>query len=316
MKATYVLATILFALLAQYAQAQDYSFTHDNSQYNELVNPTIISKELDPALSYGAALEEKFSDIWDFDFFGEAMKMDSIFVGTSGFVLMQSSNDLYIVAIDPFVYTVSKHDTSSSISCGIDIVNGIKYFVVQWKNVESTDFPGKIMSIQVRIKEGSNDVTFHYGNSDIPNGSATSEGVQVGMFLLNADFQLVKLITISGQPDNPTGNSGSFAYLQGYPANGKRYILENNNNSAVEEIQTKQALVYPNPTQGEYSLVLDKVYSEVTLTVRSTIGEVISTEVYNNVAQISSEFDGASGLYFLELLSEYATWRVVKLWKE
>jgi hypothetical protein len=59
--------------------------------------------------------------------------------------------------------------------------------------------------------------------------------------------------------------------------------------------------IYPNPTFGKAVLNLSKETNEVTVTIRSAIGGLISTQSYNDATKVELSFPKASGLYLVEL---------------
>lgn len=297
---------------------QDYELSTDNTAYRDLTGGVFVSDDFDE-VSYDVPLKEKFPDLWDFRFFDIKMDMDSIFIGGPGFVLIESWDAKHIVALDPFFYgNLFKHDVESSISYGMDEVDGVSYFVVQWKNLESDEVLGKSISVQLRIQEETNNVSFHYGESDIPEGTASPEGIQCGAFLLDEEFKLVKMFTISGQPKNPTGRQGVFDYLKAYPDNGTQYMLENKTFSDVapNELENKMATLYPNPTSGDLIISLDKTYSTVSLQITSILGEVLMETEYQNVNQVEAQLLAKPGLYYVEIVADEVRIPAYKVIKE
>ena len=61
---------------------------------------------------------------------------------------------------------------------------------------------------------------------------------------------------------------------------------------------------FPNPTNGDFNIVLGKTYNEVSVTVINQTGQVIRSESFENTDKISLGIEGADGVYFLIIESE------------
>jgi hypothetical protein len=71
--------------------------------------------------------------------------------------------------------------------------------------------------------------------------------------------------------------------------------------------------VYPNPTFGKAVLNLNKVTSEVTVTIRSALGSEMSRKNYQDVSKIDLDFPAAKGLYLVELKEGNTTLKTIKM---
>ena len=77
------------------------------------------------------------------------------------------------------------------------------------------------------------------------------------------------------------------------------------NNSLIMENNFENIpLLYPNPTTGELTLELGNVYETITLNVRTVIGQLVSTHVYESKNKLTFEIKDLPGIYIIECLNE------------
>ena len=69
-----------------------------------------------------------------------------------------------------------------------------------------------------------------------------------------------------------------------------------------EKFKTAISL-FPNPTTGKFWLNLGAVHSDVSIQIMNALGQVVSTENYNEIQQINFDIDLPNGIYFLEVKS-------------
>jgi hypothetical protein len=74
--------------------------------------------------------------------------------------------------------------------------------------------------------------------------------------------------------------------------------------------------IYPNPTQGQTVINLNKVFSEMTVTVRNLLGAEISSNKYHNVSKINLNLQGENGLYLVELKDNKGQLQTLKVLKK
>ena len=60
-------------------------------------------------------------------------------------------------------------------------------------------------------------------------------------------------------------------------------------------------IVYPNPTKGTFNIDLRQQYKEVTVTIRTLAGQIISSTQYETVDKLVLDLDGARGFYFVDI---------------
>jgi len=75
-------------------------------------------------------------------------------------------------------------------------------------------------------------------------------------------------------------------------------------------------IVYPNPTNGNISIVLGAIYPTIITRVLSTNGKTISTREFNNLGTINIDIEGASGYYFVEITASGNKKAVIRILKE
>jgi len=73
-------------------------------------------------------------------------------------------------------------------------------------------------------------------------------------------------------------------------------------------------VLFPNPTNGQFSIALDKVYRDITLRITSLKGELIQKNKYTNAALLEIKLDEPPGVYnvTIEADSQKANIRLVK----
>ena len=88
-----------------------------------------------------------------------------------------------------------------------------------------------------------------------------------------------------------------------------------NNSLILENSFENIPLLYPNPTTGELTLELANVFENITLDVRTAVGQLVSTHVYKSKNKFTFEIKDLPGIYIIEALNEKgnsAKFRVVK----
>ena len=68
-----------------------------------------------------------------------------------------------------------------------------------------------------------------------------------------------------------------------------------------ENVFGKELLVYPNPTDGVSIIELGQVFHDVRVTVRNSLGKLVSKQQFENSDTVEIEILGESGLYTLEI---------------
>jgi len=83
----------------------------------------------------------------------------------------------------------------------------------------------------------------------------------------------------------------------------------------VNEQEIDRAILHPNPTTGNLSIVTPKVYESITVKVSNLLGQNILQESFSNSKKIDIDMDGNSGIYFVTVGTSDGTketFRVIK----
>jgi hypothetical protein len=59
--------------------------------------------------------------------------------------------------------------------------------------------------------------------------------------------------------------------------------------------------VYPNPTNGQFSIAFESTISEVEITIVDVMGKLVSTKTYSNATTVNLEINQAAGVYYVRL---------------
>lgn len=303
-KYIYPIIIVLFIALApQTVQGQNYQFSFENTAYQELENPVEITDLYDSLYYFGVPLSD-FPNFPDYKLYNMKMSWDTITFGRGGFVLVASADQNHVIAIDPFVTDLQPVDETSSLSHGLQTIDGRINYTIQWKNFELVDLPGKFMNFQIQIEGGTDNISFHYGPANTDGANTTDPGIQVGIFQLPADFsRLEKMRVVSGNASSPSSSITTFGYVQTYPSAGMRYTFDNTFTTSTSTFTASEIQVYPNPTNGNLYIDLDKTYDEVQVVVTDLHGKRVYDQVYSGTHLISENLNLLSGVYFVQLYS-------------
>lgn len=69
----------------------------------------------------------------------------------------------------------------------------------------------------------------------------------------------------------------------------------------AEENSLSNLSMYPNPTNGDFTIDLGKEYADVTLQIYNILGQLISSETYASAKIIEKEITSAAGVYFVRV---------------
>jgi hypothetical protein len=86
-------------------------------------------------------------------------------------------------------------------------------------------------------------------------------------------------------------------------------------NLSLSETASENLIVYPNPTHGKCTIVLDKDLNDASIRVLSVTGEQVFYKEINDNTPIEIQFDGAPGTYIaiIQSVDFYQTARIVKI---
>ena len=87
--------------------------------------------------------------------------------------------------------------------------------------------------------------------------------------------------------------------------NKVRVILNMSPLTGINNFQTQltEGLVYPNPTNGNFSIDLGKNYQTTTIIITDIVGKVIQTQIYNKSQLLNLSIEEPAGIYLLMIES-------------
>lgn len=83
----------------------------------------------------------------------------------------------------------------------------------------------------------------------------------------------------------------------------------------VEEFKTVNAVLYPNPTNGEIHVRLNQSAAQVTMTVQNMLGQTVHSTSQTNTNSIQTQLPNATGIYFVGVTASgmgTKTFKVIK----
>ncbi len=96
---------------------------------------------------------------------------------------------------------------------------------------------------------------------------------------------------------------GNYTFQSGYDYSTYLIKISENNTTGVENISKQNILVFPNPSTGIFTVILNKPTSKIC--VFDVLGNCIMSKVANNNTNYELDLSGQSkGIYFMEILSD------------
>jgi len=289
----------------------DYSFSVTTATYTDLTGATSINN----------------SDVWDdpeyviptgFNFKLYTKTLDSLYFGMGvGGLLSDYWDDIvdpeYLVV--PFeTDLIDRGDisgvTASPMSYLLDGVAPNRILKVEWKNAgfyDEGDSLGTLndyVNFQVWFYEGSNNIEFHYGSSQITIPSLNYEG-ETGAIIGLSDYNVLNSYILAGPVANPTVLYDSVAFIDGTPSNGTVYKFTklisgiSNNKGDFTNVN-----IFPNPAVNQV-VVKSKILMNGKIQIQSLDGKILKIKEINgeNLVEINTE-KIPNGLYLLRFISE------------
>ena len=114
-----------------------------------------------------------------------------------------------------------------------------------------------------------------------------------------------------------------------FPTASGNYAVELNENGCIDtsacvpfvivnidELDlNERANLFPNPTRGKFYIDLGRNENSILVLIKNSLGQEIKREAFNHKSRIEIDFEGRSGLYFVELINgdnERAVMRITK----
>ncbi|UZR96533.1 LamG-like jellyroll fold domain-containing protein [Chondrinema litorale] len=82
--------------------------------------------------------------------------------------------------------------------------------------------------------------------------------------------------------------------------------IEYNVLGVVKSTFEKNIIVYPNPTYGEVEIEIGETIQQMDVRVMNVTGQVVNHKVFKNTGNFKINIDGATGIYFIEMMSNDA----------
>ena len=153
------------------------------------------------------------------------------------------------------------------------------------------------------------------GNADL-NGD-----LEVGLrYAANLNDEFVILIstniTSCNLPDTVTANYDSYYYTFNVTCNPTNVTLKVTNIAlGIEDNKLSNVSLYPNPSNGRFTIDLGKEYKEVTVQISNVLGQIISSEKYASTRKIENEINDSQEIHFVKVITssgESTTLKVIK----
>ena len=77
-----------------------------------------------------------------------------------------------------------------------------------------------------------------------------------------------------------------------------------NNLSIMENDFENTPKIYPNPTGGSISVDLTRIYTNIDITIKNSIGQEISRQKYSNKEKLQLNIEGETGIYLIEIKAD------------
>ena len=289
----------------------DYSFSLTTTTYSDLTGATSINN----------------SDVWDdpeyviptgFTFQLYNKTLDSLYFGIGvGGLLSDYWDDIidpeYIIA--PFeADLIDRGDisgiTASPISYLLTGTTPDRILKVEWKNAgffnegDSLGTLNDYINFQVWFYEGSNNIEFHYGPSQLSNPSLDYDN-ETGAIIGLSDYNVLNSYILTGPVANPVVLHDSVDFVNGTPANGTVYkFTKLTSGISEQEINFTNVNIFPNPATNQV-VVKFEIPMNGKIQIQSIDGKILKTKKVIGESRIQINTGTIpNGLYLLRYISE------------
>ncbi|NND62137.1 MAG: S8 family serine peptidase [Flavobacteriaceae bacterium] len=171
-------------------------------------------------------------------------------------------------------------------------------------------------SFSFNVLQNSNGL---YGIQNAVSAAAPlSTGVIALMLQVNPDLspQLIRQIlrntsredSFTGTTPNPTWGYGK---LDALAAVNQAFV-----SLGIVENQLKTAQLFPNPTNGSFTIQLSEAIDEIELSVVNMLGQIIEQKKFRNTKVIEQNLNAPNGLYFVQISANHQANQSFKLIKQ
>jgi hypothetical protein len=298
------------------AVAQDYTYSTFTAPFQYLTNPETLSLMTPDWDDDGFYISVGFP----VNVMGEMY--DSIAVETNGSIIlynnfMQLQNNVDTLPLFmPFGEFISndggtdlRYRTLGNSPVSYEVIGlpGARIAKIEWRNAGFYDDPNNFtdsINFQAWIYEGSGDVEFRYGTSQVsPESYDGISGPTVGIAPLDATtYDFLEGYFLTGDSTAAT-LVNSYASLTGTPTNGTVFRFANTVTLGIDEMQAPSVAVFPNPAADAVTITFEAEGS-TTVGISNLAGLTQIAEQVNASGTVSHKMDVsglASGVYFVTL---------------
>ncbi len=121
---------------------------------------------------------------------------------------------------------------------------------------------------------------------------------------MNDEFVILTANNISScnLPATVSANNDGTRYTFDVICNPDNVTLKVNNVIlGVEENTLSNISMYPNPSNGQFTINLGKEYNDVTVEIYNMLGQQISSEKYASAKKIAQNINASAGMYFVKV---------------
>lgn len=165
------------------------------------------------------------------------------------------------------------------------------------------------------LAQGSNGL---YGIQNAVSAAAPlATGIIALMLEVNPNLTAVEIRNIlrnSCKQDAFTGTVPNNTW--GYGKLDALQAIQNTISLGVNSVEKSVAVIYPNPTSGEFTIELNKKYPNISLEIINLSGQIIATHKYESAQELRSEIKGPAGIYLVKISAEKKLIKTLKIMKK
>lgn len=134
---------------------------------------------------------------------------------------------------------------------------------------------------------------------------------------LNDEFKIITATNVTCDlPATVTASYASYDYVFDVICNPADVTLKVSNKTlGLDDNHLIHLAVYPNPTNGQFTVDLGKEYSDVKIQIYNTLGQSISSVHFDTASKIDQQINTAAGIYFVKVTTdrnESKMFRIIK----
>lgn len=126
----------------------------------------------------------------------------------------------------------------------------------------------------------------------------------------------VNRTVICGLPATISANYQGMEYTFDVICGGIEVVLKVSDITlGIDDIALKDLSIYPNPSNGHFTIDLKQEYQEVTIQISNMLGQVIATESFAQARTIEQQINAQAGMYFVTIATETGATKTFKVIK-